>query len=128
MTRLTKCLVAAAVVAGFGLASQTASAAPPSVIVHPTIKPYPTYSPFTPRPLPYPPVPSPRSCRGMTMTTSSSIGPRPSAAGRRTASSRRATAPRAPSGDWNGRGCRRELSDCTTTWSRRTGGNSASRT
>ena len=59
MTRLTKCLVAAAVVAGFGITAQSASAAPPTVIVNPTIKPYPTYSPFAPRPLPYPPVVAP---------------------------------------------------------------------
>jgi hypothetical protein len=56
MTRLTKCLAAAAVVAGFGFASQTASAHPPTVIVHPTVRPVPAvpvYSPFAPRPLVY---------------------------------------------------------------------------
>lgn len=42
MTRFTKCLLAAAVVAGFGLAAGSASAAPP-VIVHQTIKPFPTH-------------------------------------------------------------------------------------
>jgi hypothetical protein len=57
MTRLTKYLVAAAVVAGFAVASQTASAHPPQVIVHPTIKPYPTYRSIFPQP--YPPVVAP---------------------------------------------------------------------
>jgi hypothetical protein len=42
MTRFTRCLLAAAVVAGFGLAAQSAGAAPP-VIVHPTFKPFPTH-------------------------------------------------------------------------------------
>jgi hypothetical protein len=52
MTRFTKCLTAAAVVVGFGLATQSASAAPPTIIVHPTILPNP--GPFPPRPYPYP--------------------------------------------------------------------------
>jgi hypothetical protein len=54
MTRLTKCLVAAAVVAGIGFTAQSASAHPPTVIVNPTVAPYPTY--YTPRPVLYPPV------------------------------------------------------------------------
>ena len=51
MTRFSKWLTAAAVVVGFGLAAQSASAAPPTIIVNPTIRPLP--GPF-PRPLPYP--------------------------------------------------------------------------
>jgi len=54
MTRLTKCLVAAGVVAGFAFTAQSASAHPPTVIVSPTVAPYPTY--YTPRPALYPPL------------------------------------------------------------------------
>ena len=51
MTRFIKWFAAAAVVVGLGLATQSASAAPPTIIVNPTIRPFP--GPF-PRPLPYP--------------------------------------------------------------------------
>jgi hypothetical protein len=60
MMRLTKCLVAAAVVAGVAFTARSASAAPPQVIVHPTIKPFPTHGhghnhgPFRPLPFPNP--------------------------------------------------------------------------
>ena len=54
MTRLTRWLMAAAVVAGISFTAQSASAAPPSVIVHPTVRPFPNPGPFPPRPLPFP--------------------------------------------------------------------------
>ena len=52
MTRFTKYLTSAAVVLGVGFATQSAGAAPPSVIVHPTFAPNP--GPFPPQPYPYP--------------------------------------------------------------------------
>ena len=52
MTRLT--LVAAAAVVGIGFAAQSASAAPPSVIVYPTVRPYSPPVVVAPRPLVYP--------------------------------------------------------------------------
>ena len=54
MTRLTKWLTAAAVMAGVGFTAQAASAHP-TVVVQPTILPYPNPGPFPPRP--YPPGP-----------------------------------------------------------------------
>jgi hypothetical protein len=55
MTRLTKMFVAATVVVvGVGFTAQSASAAPPSVIVHPTFRPFPTHGQIHHRPLPFP--------------------------------------------------------------------------
>jgi hypothetical protein len=54
MTRLSKWLMAAAVVAGVGFTAQSASAHPPTVVVHPTFRPFPNPGPFPPRPLPFP--------------------------------------------------------------------------
>ena len=96
MTRLT--LLAAAAVVGIGFAAQSASAAPPSVIVYPTVRPYSPPVVVTPRPLVYP---VPRIDHDYVVLY------RPSswAGGFLTGGSRRFAVPRSPSVGWNFRAC-----------------------